>query len=236
MQQADIPERWWVRAREMGSSIQPRVSLARGEGNPDGNLTKPALASSSWSWWFEFCWARAKVGGEKRELVCWSLRESHVRKRKTERRKGKAWGFLRKWMMRDEVEFGCVGVDVWFANIELWLLFVFAKEFLLGFAIITSFTSPLCPLHSYLLHILICYSIVVTLCLSLSIWVFFFYSPFAATFYFETTLCAFFFFFGGKCFIKILNQAKKSNLDLVYFVTILSHLYEVRVFFFFFFF
>ena len=46
----------------------------------------------------------------------------------------------------------------------------------------------------------------------------------------------FFFFLGGKCFIKILNQAKKSNLDLVYFVTILSHLYEVRVFFFFFFF
>ena len=45
----------------------------------------------------------------------------------------------------------------------------------------------------------------------------------------------FFFFLGGKCFIKILNQAKKSNLDLVYFVTILSHLYEVRVFFFFFF-
>ena len=207
MQQADIPERWWVRAREMGSSIQPRVSLARGEGNPDGNLTKPALASSSWSWWFEVCWARAKVGGEKRELVCWSLRESHVRKRKTERRKGKAWGFLRKWMMRDEVEFGCVGVDVWFANIELWLLFVFANEFLLGFAIITSFTSPLCPLlsssHSHLLQYR-CHSLSVSVYLG-----FFFFTPPLQLIFILRQLFVHFFFFGREVFYKNIKPSQE---------------------------
>ena len=221
----------------MGSSIQSRVSLARGEGNPDGNLTKPALASSSWSWWFEVCWARAKVGGEKRELVCWSLRESHVRKRKTERRKGKAWGFLRKWMMRDEVEFGCVGVDVWFANIELWLLFVFANEFLLGFAIITSFTSPLCPLHSYLLHILICYSIVVTLCLSLSIWVLFFTPPLHLLFILRQLFVHFFFFFGREVFYKNIKSSQEIQFGFGLFCYhIESSLWSEGFFFFFFFF
>jgi hypothetical protein len=60
-----IPRRLERRARAMGSRIQPLLSLARGEGNPEENLTKLTLASSSKVWWVKrACWEREK-GEEK---------------------------------------------------------------------------------------------------------------------------------------------------------------------------
>lgn len=89
-----VPEMRESLAREMGSSNHPLLSLAIGEGNPEPNLTRLALESLDW---LHFFWASSLLM-EKREgeEECWSRRETHVRKRKIERRKGKAWGFLRK--------------------------------------------------------------------------------------------------------------------------------------------
>ena len=116
----------------MGSSIQSRVSLARGEGNPDGNLTKPALASSSLSWWFKVCW-RWKAGIAVLKFERKPCEEEEDWEKKRENMRLLVLEEVND-AMRDEVEFACVGVDVdvWFANIELWLLFVFANEFLLS--------------------------------------------------------------------------------------------------------
>lgn len=123
-----IPEMAESRARETGLSNQPLLSLAMREGNPDGNLMRLAWESSSWFEWRLVFWIREEEEEEK-WAECWSLRETQVSKRKTERRKGKAWGFFRKCTIDDEYEnvFPCIELS------EVWL---FEYEFLLGFAII----------------------------------------------------------------------------------------------------
>lgn len=104
-------------AAEMGLSSHPLLSVKKWE----ENLTK--LASLSWS----RVWNALRLGGELKREERWSLRDSHVRRRKIERRKGKAWGLLRK-KKREERD----GVRV----SEVWLLMVLGCEILLGFTII----------------------------------------------------------------------------------------------------
>jgi hypothetical protein len=68
------------RAREIGSRIQPRLSLAIGEGKWEENLRRLALAS-----WFG---EERGIGGEER----YERREIQARKRKMERTKGRERG------------------------------------------------------------------------------------------------------------------------------------------------
>lgn len=81
------------RARETGLTSHPRLSLASPEA---GNRIRLALESPSL---LHLTASSRRWGGEeKREDGFWSLREIQVRRRKTERRKGNAWGFFRKWI------------------------------------------------------------------------------------------------------------------------------------------
>lgn len=131
------------RAREIGSSSQPLLSLAIGEGNPDLKRTRLALRSSSLLHESGVCWNREELGEEKREEECWILREIHVSNRKTERRKGKAWGFFRKFLRcendkANERERLRPWDWLWNGLSKLWGLVEDENEmeFLLGFAIV----------------------------------------------------------------------------------------------------
>lgn len=104
-------------AAETGFSSHPLLSVKKWE----ENLTK--LASLSWS----RVWNALRLGGEPKRDERWSLRESHVRRRKMARRKGKAWGLLRK-KTREERDEARVS--------EEWLPIGLGCELLLGFTII----------------------------------------------------------------------------------------------------
>lgn len=100
-----MPDR---RAMEIGSSSHPRLSLVIDERvSVEGNLSRLALRSSPTLfsfmvhfWWCCFC--EEKLAG-----FCWSLRDTQVRRRKMERRKGKAWGFFKNNFSEER------SVDVW---------------------------------------------------------------------------------------------------------------------------
>lgn len=131
------------RAREIGLINHPRLSLAIEEEEAE-NLTRLAF-------WSDPDWTLACHSSRWGLEVegCWNLSETHVRKRKRDRRKGKAWGFLRK----DLSEFIKLEIWVpWFWNgaveIGSWWWFWLPEEenvVLLGFAIISHFF-----LHSYI--------------------------------------------------------------------------------------
>lgn len=121
----EIPLRPEPRARETGSNIQPRLSLMKGEGNnPDLNLIKFAFLSSSLLHFAS--WVPRRLAEDKWEAR-WSLRETHVSKRKIESKKGKACGFFKKCLIDDNLE------KFW-----NWIGFseLFEYEILLGFAIV----------------------------------------------------------------------------------------------------
>ena len=135
----EVPVMPEPRAREIGSSSQPLLSLAIGEGNPELKRTRLALRSSSLlqesvAWWYR---------EENWEEECWILRKIQVSKRKTERRKGKAWGFFRKFFRcendkANESERLRAWDWLWNGLSKLWGLVEDENEmeFLLGFAIV----------------------------------------------------------------------------------------------------
>lgn len=95
------PEMCDWRAREIGLSSQPRLSLVIEE-EEAGNLTRLAFRSDpDWIFACHSCRWGAEVEGR------WNLRETQVRRRNRERRKGKAWGFFRN----DLSEF--IKLEIW---------------------------------------------------------------------------------------------------------------------------
>ena len=110
-----------------GFSSHPLLSLIIREGKSELNLTRLAFTSSPFLTSSDWCWVW--------ELKCcgawcfWNLKKTHVRKRKMERRNGKACGLFKK-KMRDEREMDWDWDWRWLSNGLLGF------EFLLGFGIL----------------------------------------------------------------------------------------------------
>lgn len=125
-------------AIETGSSIQPRLSLVIGDGNPEENRMILASWSSSLSNENLLILILVLDGFNGNcEFRCWILRKTQVRIRKIDSKKGKACGFFKKnFNLESLAAKVCDWRGMLISVLKIGISVLLGYEILLGFAII----------------------------------------------------------------------------------------------------